>query len=204
VRRVGSRGFVLSALAVVVAASVTVVVVSALRSRPATHGSVKPGGVVAPADTASTGETTGAVPETATDVVSSQLPTSVHLIRDFSLPNPTGTVTRTKWFGPTDTQPSYAMTLTSGPGAGTWMAHADSYAASVQPSGESAVAGFAGTVVVVPEHFSIKGADAIIFGNFAGWVEVTWSPRDDILVSVTGLHASPSDMKAIAKSVAIK
>lgn len=114
-----------------------------------------------------------------------------------------GTVTRTKWFGPSDTQPTYTVSLTSGPGAGKWMAQADSYAASVQPSGESAAAGFARTVAVPPEHISINGADAIVFGDFIGWVEVTWSPRSDILVSVTGLHASPGDLQAIAKSVVI-
>jgi hypothetical protein len=114
-----------------------------------------------------------------------------------SRPAPDGVSTANiTWYGTTSFGPSFTTNVSVGPDAGSWMSKADAQAAAVGTN--SGAPGAAS--IPAPMHTAVNGTEAIVYTDSAGWTSVTWSPRPDLLLAVTGLHATYDQVLALAKS----
>ena len=144
------------------------------------------------------------VPENPTKVIAPDLPEGLVEMRNFTETGPDGSTLHAQWLSVESSDPpypSYILSVIVGPGAGTrWQSERDQYA---QAFGPDAAREF-GNTVPKPAKVSIHGMEGLAFTNFNGFAQVSWVPRSDVVVTISGLRVSQEQLTDIARGASLE
>jgi hypothetical protein len=132
-----------------------------------------------------------------TEMTAPGIPRDQQLLRTKTLTGPNGESVTIKWYGTASFGPRYTTNLTVGPDAGSrWVSQQDSVAGQLTTAADGSVRG--PSPVLYP---SINGVRGIAYTDMIGWSSVSWSPRPDVVLSVTGFQIPAEEMVRIAQGV---
>jgi hypothetical protein len=146
--------------------------------------------------------TSTTMPSTRLALVLHGLPTGESQIRSRTRPSIIpGTKTYVTWYGTSATAgPDFTSGVTVGPNAGALMALSDRHAVDVGAKSGAANA----NTIPPPQHVTVSGTAAIVYQDAVGWTSVDWSPRTDLIVSVTGYKRSFAQMESLARDATLQ
>jgi hypothetical protein len=112
-----------------------------------------------------------------------------------------GTKDYETWYGTSVTSgPEFTSGVTVGPDAGALMALSERHAVDV-----GARSGTSNANTIPPaQHVTVHGTAAIVYQDAIGWTSVEWSPRTDLIVSVTGYKKSFAEMETLARDATLQ
>jgi hypothetical protein len=140
------------------------------------------------------------LPAQPTDISAPGIPNDQQLLRTQELPGIKGEKVLVKWYGEPSFGVRYTANLTVGSGAGTrWKGEESERAEELTSAAEQV-----GRTVEPPRHVQIQGSDAIVYTDMNGWLSVSWSPRSDVVLSVTGWNVAPAQITDIAQGVTVQ
>lgn len=150
-------------------------------------------------------ETDYPVPENPTAVVAPGLPADLIEIRSFSETGPDGSTLHARWLADPRQDPhypAYILSVIVGDGAGArWEASRNEYA---QQFGPDAATYFGGSVPA-PATVPVNGSDGLVFtSGINGFNQVSWVPRSDVVVTISGLRVPQDQLVDIARSSQLK
>jgi hypothetical protein len=132
-----------------------------------------------------------------TEMTAPGIPGDQQLLRTKTLTGPNGESVTINWYGTPSYGPRYTTNLTVGPDAGSrWLSQQDSVAGQLTTTPDGSALEPSSV-----SHPTINGVRGIAYTDMIGWSSVSWSPRSDVVLSVTGFQIPAMDMVRIAQGV---
>lgn len=145
-------------------------------------------------------EPAASLPHQPTALAVQGIPNDQQLLQTKKLTGVHGEEVTIQWYGTPSFGPRYTTNLTVGADAAKdWLADQDKLAAQL-----SAAAQAAGREPEAVTHPTVQGVAAVAYTDMNGWSSVTWAPRSDIVLSVTGLKIPTDQIVALAQGAVVQ